>query len=220
MITAGVPERASALAPAGERCDDCPMPDAAFLPRLRRAALYILAVTLSAGVGYAPALLAQDITPFELRHMSAAQFQHHLDTEGVQRFVTRMRKDLDPHSPEEPNYDIVLEHIAEGSNGWIRIAGEIAPYTDATFSEGLRVALADALVENPAGVLRFIGSEEHFDQACGYPFVRQTDHYLRQHQKAALAALNRVRTPALAEKKEACRKQLLDLPTSSATAAP
>lgn len=202
------------------------MPDAVFLPRLRRAALYLTStalIALSASVGYAQAStpdVTQGITPFELRHMSAAQFQHHLDTEGVQRFVARVRRDLDPHSPEEPNYDIVLEHIAEGSNGWLKIAAEIAPYTDPAFSVGLRVALADALVENPAGVLRLIGSEEHFDQACGYPFVRQTDHYLQQHQKAALAALNRVRTPALAEKREACRKQLMDLPTSSATATP
>jgi hypothetical protein len=189
------------------------MPDAVLSPRFRNTVLVVTAVVLGAGT-----IKGQDLTPFELRHMSAAQFQQHLDREGVQRFVARVRKDLDPHSPEEPNYDIVLEHIAEGSNGWLRIAAEIAPFTDAAFSEGLRVALADALVENPAGVLRLIGSEEHFDQACGYPFVRQTDQYLRKHQKAALAALNRVRTPALEEKKAACRKQLLDIPTSSAEA--
>jgi hypothetical protein len=189
------------------------MPDVVMLPRFRDTVLAVTAVALCAVTGY-----GQDLTPFELRHMTAAQFQQHLDSEGAQRFVARVRKDLDPHSPEEPNYDIVLEHIAEGSNGWLKIAVEIAPFTDSAFSEGLRVALADALVENPAGVLRLIGSEEHFDQACGYPFVRQTDQYLRQHQKAALAALNRVRSPALEQKKAACRKQLLDIPTSSAEA--
>jgi hypothetical protein len=189
------------------------MPDAAIFPRFRNTVLTVAAAVALGATGY-----GQDITPFELRHMSAAQFQQHLDSEGAQHFIARVRKDLDPHSPEEPNYDIVLEHIAEGSNGWLKIAAEIAPFTDSTFSEGLRVALADALVENPAGVLRLIGTEEHFDQACGYPFVRQTDHYLRQHQKAALAALNRVKTPALEEKRAACRKQLMDIPTSNAEA--
>ncbi len=153
-----------------------------------------------------------------LRRMTAAQFQQHVDEEGAKAFTRRVVKDIDPHSPEEPNYDIILEHIAEGSNAWLKVAGEIAPYVDPTFGEGLRVAIADALIVNPAGVLRNVGTEEHFDQACGYPFVRQTSQYLQRHQKAALAALNRVRDPALSDKKTACHKQLMDLPTATATA--
>ena len=78
--------------------------------------------------------------------MSAADFQRHIDAEGAREFVHRLIKDIDPHSPEEPNYDIVLEHVAEGSNGWLHAAAQIAPFTDATFSQGLRVAIADALV--------------------------------------------------------------------------
>src|ERR1700756_313540 len=107
------------------------MPDVAMFPRFRDTVLAVTAVALCGGTGY-----GQDLTPFELRHMTAAQFQQHLDSEGAQRFVARVRKDLDPHSPEEPNYDIVLEHIAEGSNGWLKIAAEIAPFTDSAFSEG------------------------------------------------------------------------------------
>ena len=159
----------------------------------------------------------QEVTSNELRNMTANQFQQHIDEEGAQRFVRRFIKDIDPHSPEEPNYDIVLEHVAEGSNGWLHVAAEIAPYTDTTFSQGMRVAIADALVVNPVGVLKMVGTDEHFDEACGYPFVRQTDHYLLRHKREALSALNRVHQPALAEKKENCRKQLMDLPTTSAT---
>ena len=134
----------------------------------------------------------------EVRNMTAADFQRHIDEEGAQQFVRRLIKDIDPHSPEEPNYDIVLEHVAEGSNGWLHAAAQIAPYTDATFSQGIRVAIADALVVNPTGVLKMIGTEEHFDEACGYPFVRQTETYMLQHKREALAALNRVHQPALA----------------------
>ena len=130
--------------------------------------------------------------------MSAADFQRHIDAEGAREFVHRLIKDIDPHSPEEPNYDIVLEHVAEGSNGWLHAAAQIAPFTDATFSQGLRVAIADALVANPAGVLKLIGTEEHFDEACGYPFVRQTETYMLQHRREALAALKKVQQPALA----------------------
>lgn len=166
---------------------------------------------------WVPAMSAQNMSSSELRNMSAADFQRHIDEEGAQQFVRRLVKDIDPHSPEEPNYDIVLEHVAEGSNGWLRAAAEIGPYTDRTFSQGMRVAIADALVVNPVGVLKMIGTEEHFDEACGYPFVRQTDQYMQQHQREALAALKRVHQESLAAKKESCRKQLMDIPTTTAS---
>ena len=174
--------------------------------------------TLLLGVAaIGPALLAQSMTPSELRNMSASEFRQHISDEGAQQFVHRFTKDIDPHSPEEPNYDIVLEHVAEGSAGWLQAAAEIAPYTDATFSQGIRVAIADALVVNPTGVLKMIGSEEHFNEACGYPFVRQTDTYMLRHKREALAALSRVHQPTLAAKKEECRKQLMDVPTTTAS---
>ncbi len=157
------------------------------------------------------------ISSRELRNMSATEFQRHIDQEGAQQFVHRLIKDIDPHSPEEPNYDIVLEHVAEGDNGWLHAAAEIAPYTDATFSQGIRVAIADALVVNPSGVLRMIGTEEHFNEACGYPFVHQTGPYMQRHQREALTALKRVHQPALADRKEQCRKQLMDVPTTTAS---
>src|SRR5882724_10322383 len=97
-------------------------------------------------VACVPACPAQSMSSSELRNMSAADFQRHIDEEGAQQFVRRLVKDIDPHSPEEPNYDIVLEHVAEGGNGWLHAVAQIAPYTDATFSQGIRVAIADALV--------------------------------------------------------------------------
>lgn len=168
-------------------------------------------------VASVPACFAQSMSSTELRNMTATDFQRHIDEEGPQQFVRRLIKDIDPHSPEEPNYDIVLEHVAEGSNGWLHAAAAIAPYTDATFSQGIRIAIADALVVNPTGVLKMIGTEEHFDEACGYPFVRQTEKYMLQHKREALAALDRVHQPALAAKKESCRKSLMDLPTATAS---
>lgn len=155
------------------------------------------------------------LTPDELRNMSAADFQRHIDTEGAQAFVHRLVKDVDPHAPDEPNFDIVLEHVAEGNNGWLKAAGEIAPYTDPVFSQGLHIAVADALVVNPVGVLKMIGTEQLFDDACGYPFVQQTSRYMQRHQQEALDALKRVHQHALAERKEQCRKQLMDVPATT-----
>ena len=167
--------------------------------------------------GASTACPAQNMTPSELRNMTAAEFQRHIDEEGPQRFVFRLTKDIDPHAPDEPNYDIVVEHVAEGDNGWLHAAAAIAPYTDRAFNQGLRVAVADALVVNPVGVLNLIGSEELFDDACSYPFVHQTDTYMQRHKREALAALDRVHQPALASRKAACRKQLMDVPTTTAS---
>lgn len=186
------------------------LPMTPFRPLVSGALLMLLAASFSA-------CSAQSMTSIELRNMSAVDFQRHIDDEGAQQFVHRLVKDIDPHSPEEPNYDIVLEHVAEGSNGWLHAAAEIAPFTDTTFSQGIRVAIADALIVNPTGVLKMIGTEEHFDEACGYPFVRQTETYMLQHKREALAALKKVQQPALASKKESCRKRLMDVPTTTAS---
>jgi hypothetical protein len=179
--------------------------------------LFVSGAAVMLIAAWMPTCSAQSMSSSELREMSAAEFQRHIDEEGAQQFVRRLVKDIDPHSPEEPNYDIVLEHVAEGSNGWLRAAAEIAPFTDATFSQGIRVAIADALVVNPSGVLKMIGTEEHFDEACGYPFVRQTEAYMLQHKREALSALKKVQQPTLAAKKESCRKHLMDVPTSTAS---
>lgn len=191
-----------------QQCDDLPMTALRYL---------VSGALLTLVVASVPACFAQSMSSTELRNMTATDFQRHIDEEGPQQFVRRLIKDIDPHSPEEPNYDIVLEHVAEGSNGWLHAAAAIAPYTDATFSQGIRIAIADALVVNPTGVLKMIGTEEHFDEACGYPFVRQTEKYMLQHKREALAALDRVHQPALAAKKESCRKSLMDLPTATAS---
>lgn len=194
--------------PAIERCDDLPM------KLLRFVAPGTVVLLIAA---WPPSCSAQNMSSSEVRNMTASDFQRHIDEEGAQQFVRRLVKDIDPHSPEEPNYDIVLEHVAEGSTGWLKAAAEIAPYTDSNFSQGLRVAIADALVVNPVGVLKMIGTEEHFDGACGYPFVRQTEQYMQQHKREALAALSHVHQSSLADRKEACRKQLMDVPTTTAS---
>ena len=105
------------------------------------------------------AAFAQDVTPAQLRQMTAAQFQAGIDKEGAEAFTQRVVKDIDPHSQEEPNYDIILNHISSGSEAWLRIAAEIGPYAsivygDSSFGRGMNVAIAYALLENPTAVLR------------------------------------------------------------------
>jgi hypothetical protein len=154
--------------------------------------------------------------------MTAAQFQAGIDKEGAQAFTTRLTKETDPHNWDEPNYDIILNHIATGNTAWLRIASEIGPFTsDPNFNKGLNVALAYALLENPAGVLRFrhtLGAQDdHFVNACRYPFPQPSDTFVKNFQQHALVALKKVHDPALKASTEDCRKELLSPPTEKAS---
>jgi hypothetical protein len=163
------------------------------------------------------------ITASQLRHMTATQFQAGIDREGVQAFVARTTQENDPHNWDEPNFDIILNHIATGNADWLRIAGEIGPFTagpsfsDANFSKGLSVALAYALLENPAGVLRLRRADDHFLNACRYPFPQPSDAFVKHFQQRGLVALKRVHDPALKAVTEDCRKELLSPPTEKAS---
>lgn len=162
------------------------------------------------------------VTAAQLRNMTAAQFQAGIDKEGAQAFVARITRETDPHNWDEPNYDIILNHIATGNSAWLKIAGEIGPYTsDSNFSKGLNVALAYALLENPSAVLRqrrTLGhNDDHFMNACMYPFPQPSDSFVKHYQQGALLALKKIHDPALKPQAEDCRKELLSPPTEKAS---
>ena len=173
---------------------------------------------------------APSVTAGQLRHMTASQFQAGIDKEGAQAFTSRLTKETDPHNWDEPNYDIILNHIASGQTPWLKIAGEIGPYTtDPSFSNGLNVALAYALLENPSGVMRMrrnvrrtadpgtAHQDDHFMSACMYPFPQPSQSFVRSYQRRALLALKHVSDPELKAQTEDCRKELLSPPTEKAS---
>ncbi len=160
------------------------------------------------------------VTATQLRRMTAAQFQAGIDKEGAQAFVARITKETDPHNWDEPNYDIILNHIATGNAAWLKIASEIGPYTlDKDFNKGMNVALAYALLENPAGVLRIrlARQDDHFMNACMYPFPQPSEAFVKHYQKNALVSLKRIHDPALKAQAEDCRRELLSPPTEKAS---
>jgi hypothetical protein len=162
----------------------------------------------------------------ELRRMTAEQFQAGIDKEGAKAFTQRLTRE-NGHNWDEPNYDIILNHISTGEAAWLKIAAEIGPYTvapysmDPNFNNGLNVALAYALLENPTGVLRMrkaVGNEdEHFMNACMYPFHQPSQAFIHRYQGHALLALKRVKDPSLRAQAEDCRKELLSPPTEKAS---
>ena len=188
-----------------------------------RSVQALLSLSLLCTTTLAPGFaFAQDVTPTQLRHMTAAQFQAGIDKEGAEAFAQRVTKDIDPHSQEEPNYDIILNHISSGNEAWLKIAAEIGPYAsivygDSSFARGLNVAIAYALLENPTAVLRLRNADDHFMNACMYPFPKPSATFLHHYQRRALVALTHVNDPALRALKEDCRKELETFPTEKAS---
>ncbi len=173
-----------------------------------------------------PNATGSPVTAGQLRKMTAAQFQAGIEKEGAQSFTARLTRETDPHNWDEPNYDIILNHIASGQDAWLKIASEIGPFaSDPSFSKGLNVALAYALVENPSGVLRMrrdinhaaAHDDDHFMNACMYPFPQPSQTFVHNYQHRALLALKRVREPDLKAQAEDCRKELLSPPTEKAS---
>jgi hypothetical protein len=186
-----------------------------------RSAQALLSLTLLCSTSLAAAL-AQDVTPAQLRQMTAAQFQAGIDKEGAEAFTQRVVKDIDPHSQDEPNYDTILNHISSGNEAWLKIAAEIGPYAnivygDSSFGRGMNVAIAYALLENPTAVLRMRTAEDHFMNACMYPFPKPSAAFLHHYQRRALIALARVNDPKLKARKEDCRRELETFPTEKAS---
>ncbi len=199
----------------------------AFLARLSLATLFIGNLAAHAQQAAASnSVPLSSVSAGQLRHMTAAQFQAGIDKEGAQAFTSRLTKETDPHNWDEPNYDIILNHISSGQTAWLKIAGEIGPYaTDSSFSKGLNVALAYALLENPSGVMRMRREvthtaghdDDHFMNACMYPFPQPSQSFVHSYQHRALLALKRVHEPDLKAQTEDCRKELLSPPTESAS---
>ncbi len=99
----------------------------------------------------------------------------------------------------------------------MKVAAAIAPFTqDPNFNQGLSVALAYALLKNPAGVLRLRTVDNHFVNACKYPFPLPSDAFLHRFHQNALAALSRVHDPSLQSRKEECRQELQTVPAGKA----
>ena len=163
-----------------------------------------LAATLST---YQPA--SSVITPQRVERM--------IDSCGARRAVNKLTKqDLNDTKTEFGKFDAVLDGVSSGDPQWLMLVTKIYAGTDAGAAESLRIAVAEALPKNPAGVLRLIlrvqperARLSWFRSSCGYPMIEPTDKEMRTYFKAAIPALQAVREPALQRAKKACLTVLM-----------
>jgi hypothetical protein len=108
---------------------------------------------------------------------------------------------------------VVVENgVASGDVDWVALAPIVAPGTDAGTSEGLSIALADALPKSPQAVLSVVtpggGGPLDLARVCSAPFIEDTPAHHAAYLQATLEALARPMPIALRPAAKACLAQI------------
>jgi hypothetical protein len=132
----------------------------------------------------------------------AAKIGRDIDVKGARSTVASM--------DHQQQYDALLANVASGDPLWVRLAGRLAPGTDASDSIGLTIALAKALPKNPDAVLRVLdsGPVVGTDAVCGVPFIEQAPDEMRAYLKQAIPAVARVADSVTLPQRSACLSRL------------
>lgn len=108
-------------------------------------------------------------------------------------------------------YDYIFEKVASGDRDWINaFITYVAPGTDAASAEGVTIALAYALPNNPNAVLYLddYTTGPSLARICTLPFIEPEYEFIRDYGKRTLAALRRVDDPDLLETRDICIRRL------------
>lgn len=95
--------------------------------------------------------------------------------------------------------------VASGEQVWLDLYPAIRPGTDGETGEGLSMALSQALTANAAGALRLMNTE--IDDVAGHCQSRQIEPTAQERTEfytRAIAAVEAVDDPALAQRRTAC----------------
>jgi hypothetical protein len=103
-------------------------------------------------------------------------------------------------------WENVLRGIESGNQQWLDVARALADGTDAGTSEDLQVALATALPNNPAGVLKLAGVQSFLsiDNLCGAPFIEPEPKVLKRYLRKAKTALETLKDKSVEQQRVRC----------------
>lgn len=101
----------------------------------------------------------------------------------------------------------VINGIATGDSLWLQVAQNLTP-ASAAAEATLSIAMASALTRSPERVLGLVGPKYPVEEVCGIPFLKADSSQVTSYHDAAIAALDRVRSPALGTARNACRAAL------------
>ena len=147
----------------------------------------------------APAVAASGaVTPDQFRAM--------MQRDGARKTVQALDNDAGSETLAQ-----VYQGIASGNDQWLAVVPLLSTGTDASTSESLMDALAEALPRNAAGLLRIIGDRQTSDffkeGACMHP-EELSGQAARAYITTAMQAVEAVNDPALQAAKASCLANL------------
>lgn len=102
-------------------------------------------------------------------------------------------------------------YISNGDAQWIALASELYSGTDASTSEGLILALAEALPKNPGAVLKLENTVISLKRICSLPFIEPEDAFIERYVVDTMTALDSVQDSALRRAAQTCRRRLQEV---------
>ncbi|WP_288475284.1 hypothetical protein [uncultured Pantoea sp.] len=102
----------------------------------------------------------------------------------------------DSSTLSDDDYDQITAYLSQGRWRWIAFYPILkqSPFLGATsFQEGLDIAMAYALPENPEMVLKFV-NQSNVNKLCNMPFIEPTPDERERYFLQTRAALNRLTT--------------------------
>lgn len=109
----------------------------------------------------------------------------------------------DSSSLSDADYDKITEYLSQGRTSWIELYPILnqSPFLGATsFQEGLDIAMAYALPENPEAVLKFV-DQNNVNKVCGMPFIEPAPDETEAYFLKARAALTQLTSESGREKR-------------------
>jgi hypothetical protein len=138
--------------------------------------------------------VAGESTPIE-----PSALLHKLEGSDAQHVVEKL---------SDTQWNFILKNIETGEKPWLDVAVSLHRRTDAGESEMIALAVGNALVKNPFGVLRGAIGEMSADSVCGYPDMsdKRTDSQekVTAYLDARIQAVGKVDAKDVAGQRDKC----------------
>jgi hypothetical protein len=117
----------------------------------------------------------------------------------------KVLRDLWEH---EESFSYMTSGVASGDATWLRVATALRPFADGGASLSLDYAVAQALPKAPTRVLALVGHGFDVEYICTSPFIEPDPGIAEAYEQRTLAALSKVKVPALAPIAAECAKRV------------
>lgn len=98
--------------------------------------------------------------------------------------------------------------LAAGEDAWLQLVPAVLGGSDAGYTGGIIIALAQALPVNPESVLALEGAMVSMKYVCSIPFIEPSDEFIDSYAASVEKALDGVTDKYFAQDKRMCRLRM------------